>query len=334
MQEYSKRLGQISPEQFQAALARLNLGDYVRSEVVPFGLFGQNVFLTSTLGEFVFRGAPHYPWQFPTEQFIVNKLHEKTSAPVPYPYLLEPSSDIFGWSFIIMPRMPGLQLQDKVVASQLTANDRLEIACALARMLVEVQTLTWERAGKYDVETSTVKPFEKHYREWIMECIREKVAAAQSYNNHTTESDVEWIESVIAKAIPVLHLAYEPCTVLGDYGEHNTVVMHTDGKWCVTGLFDLMTAHFGDGQADLSLQVTSYLNGNEPLADAFVTEYLRLKPMEPGFVEHQQLYMLDLTLSFWRHWQRNQGGIPGEKESLTFEEWARPSVEYWNKFLN
>lgn len=231
-----------------------------------------------------------------------------------------------------MPRMPGLQLEDKAVASQLTFDDRVEITRALAGMLVEAQTLVWEYAGKYDMATSRVKPFEKHYREWIVDCIREKAAAAQSYNDHTTPSDVEWLESVITRAMPVLKLAYRPCIVLADYGEHNTVVMHTDGRWRISGLFDLMTAHFGDGQADLSLQVTTYLNENEPLADVFVTEYLSLKPMQPGFVEHQQLYMLDLTLSFWRYWQRNEGGIPGREKSLTLEQWARPSVDYWKKF--
>src|SRR5215208_8330302 len=118
MREYSKRLGRISPEQFQAALTRLGLGEYVKAEPVPFGLFGQNVFLTSTQGEFVLRGVPHYPWQFPTEQFIINQLHERTQVPVPYPYLLEPSEDIFGWSFVLMPRLLGLHLQDKAVVSQ------------------------------------------------------------------------------------------------------------------------------------------------------------------------------------------------------------------------
>lgn len=334
MQEYSKRLGQISPEQFQAALTRLHLGDFVKAEPIPFGLFGQNVFLTSSKGEFVFRGSPHYPWQFPTEQFIVNKLHEQTCVPVPFPYLLEPTCDIFGWSFVIMPRWPGVQVQDQAVSSQLSFDDRLELACALARMLVEVQRLTWEFAGKYDVETGSVKPFEKGYREWIVDGIREKVAAAQSYNDHTTPSDVKWIESIIAKATPVLHLAYQPCLVIGDYGEHNTVALQTDGKWQISGLFDLMTAHFGDGQADLSLQITAYLKETELLADAFVGEYLRGKPMGHGFVEHQQLYMLDLTMSFWRYWQKHQSGIPGENESLSFEQWARPSVDYWNKYLS
>jgi hygromycin-B 7''-O-kinase len=332
MQEYSKRLGQISQEQFQAALTRLHLGDFVKAEPIPVGLFGQNVFLTSSKGEFVFRGAPHYPWQFPTEQFMVNQLHEQTGVPVPFPYLLEPTCDIFGWSFVIMPRMPGRQVQDKSEPSSLSFHDRLEIACALARTLVEIQRLTWECAGKYDIDTGTVKPFQKGYREWIVDNIREKVAAAQGYNDHTTPSDVEWIESVIAKVMPVLHLDYQPCVVVGDYGEHNTVVLQTEGRWHISGVFDLMTAHFGDGQADLSLQVTAYLKENEPLADAFVGEYLRWKPMQPGFVELQQLYMLDLTMSFWRYWQKHQNGIPGEQEPLSFEQWARPSVDYWNKY--
>ena len=73
MKEYSKRLGEISPEQFQAAFERVDLGDFMRAEPVPFGLFGQNVFVTSTQGEFVLRGVPHYDWQFPTERFFVDQ---------------------------------------------------------------------------------------------------------------------------------------------------------------------------------------------------------------------------------------------------------------------
>src|SRR5215831_2078847 len=105
--EYSKRLGKLSDEQLQAALKRFDLGEFVCAEPISFGLFGQNLFLTSTLGEFVLRGSPHYDWQFPAEKFFVEQLHHKTRVPVPYPYLFEPSSDIFGWGFVIMPRMPG-----------------------------------------------------------------------------------------------------------------------------------------------------------------------------------------------------------------------------------
>jgi hypothetical protein len=66
VEEYSRRLGKITPRQFQPALDRFGLGVFIRAEPIPFGLFGQNVFISSTQGEFVLRGVPHYPWQFPT----------------------------------------------------------------------------------------------------------------------------------------------------------------------------------------------------------------------------------------------------------------------------
>lgn len=332
MQEYSKRLGKISPEQFQAALSRFDLGEFVRAEPVSFGLFGQNVFLTSTQGEFVLRGVPHYPWQFPTERYFADRLHERTQTPVPHPYLLESTTDIFGWSFVIMPRLAGLQLQDEKIYARLSSDDRLEVARALARNLVEVEKLTWDFSGSYDPETDSVKPFDRPYQKWVLSNIREKVTNSLSYNDHTTASDLHWIESVIAGAAPVMDLPFQACTVHSDYGEHNAVVLQTRSGWRVSGLFDLMTAHMGDGLADLSVQVTAYIRKDEALADAYVNEYLRLKPRRPGFALLEKLYMLDLNLSFWRHWQRNEGGIPGEPKGLTFEQYARPSVDYWQKF--
>ena len=332
MPEYSKRLGHIHPEQFQAAFTRLQLGQFIEAEPVPFGMFGQNVFLTSTQGKFVLRGAPHYPWQFPTEQFFVDQLHTRTHAPVPFPYLFEPSTDIFGWSFVIMPRMPGLQLHHKLAAARLAYKDRFEIAQALARMLVEVHKLGSETEGKFDPDTGAIKPFEKTYLEWVVENIHDKVSDSQGYNDHTTQSDLVWIESVLTGCQPFSTPTCFPCAVLGDYGEHNVSVLRNGSEWQISGVFDLMTAHFGDGQADLAVQVRNYLKSDERLAHAFVDEYLRLRGRPAGFVEQQKLHMLDRMLSFWRHWQKNQGYIPGEPPGLSFEQYARSSVEFWDRY--
>jgi hygromycin-B 7''-O-kinase len=331
--EYSKRLGDISPDQFQAALERLGLGDFVRAETVSSGLFGQNVFVTSTKGRFVLRGAPHYPWQFPTEQFFVEKMHQQTQVPVPYPYILERSDDVFGWSFAIMPRMEGVSLMGEAVTAELTAEDRLAIARAMAQTLLKMQALMWDHAGKYDPETGGVQPFEGGYRAWVVECIRAKMSESSSYNDHTTDSDVRWAESIVAEAMPVFDSPYRPCVVHADFGEHNVVVQRAEGGWQVGGVFDWMTAHFGDGAADLSLSVTMYLEREPALADTFVQAYLEHKPARFGFVELQQLYMLNLKLSFWEYWQREKGRLPqDETGTLAFEQWAGPSVTYWEKY--
>lgn len=331
--EYSKRLGAISPDQFQAALERFGLGDFVCAEPVSSGLFGQNVFVTSSQGEFVLRGVPHYAWQFPTERFFVERMHERTQVPVPYPYLLEPAADIFGWSFAIMPRMAGVSVMDEKVAAGLVTKDRLAIAQAMARMLVEMQALTWECAGKYDPEVDGVCPFVGGYRAWVVERIRTKLSKSLGYNDHTTASDVRWIESIVAGAASVFESPFRPCVVHADFGEHNVVLERSEGGWRVSGVFDWMTAHVGDSAADLSMSVTMYLDRDVALADGFVQAYLEHGPAPPGFVELQRLYMLSLKLSIWEYWQREKGRLPeDESGALSFEQWARPSIAYWEKY--
>ena len=53
IREYSKRLGNISDEQLQRALGYFDLGQFLHAEPIPFGLFGQNLFVTSTAGDAV-----------------------------------------------------------------------------------------------------------------------------------------------------------------------------------------------------------------------------------------------------------------------------------------
>ncbi len=96
---YSQRFGMLSEQQFQAALDRFRLGN-----------FGQNVFLTSTWGAFVLRGAPLDLLQFEVEGWFLQQWHELTQAPVPWPYLLDHDTDLFGWSYVIMPRLPGYHI--------------------------------------------------------------------------------------------------------------------------------------------------------------------------------------------------------------------------------
>ena len=326
--EYSRRLGKITPGQFQSALDRFDLGGFVGAEPIPFGLFGQNVFVTSTRGEFVLRGVPHYPWQFPTEQFFVEQLHQRTRVPVPYPYLVEPATDIFGWSFVIMPRLPGMSLSYKQMVAALPIEDRLAIVREMARTLAEAHSLTWEYSGKYDPDTRRVRPFEEDYGSWVVKGIRGNLDRARSYNTHTSQADIRWVESIIASARDSLVVPFTPCVVLMDYGEHNVVVERSSNSWRVSGVFDLMTAHFGDGNADLCMSVAGYLKTNPELASAFIEEYNQLKPARVGFIERQQLYTLGLYANMWEYWQRAHGGPP-ENPPVGFAQWAGPFVDFW-----
>lgn len=81
-------------------------------------------------------------------------LHERTQVPVAHPYLLDPATDIFGWPYLLMPRLYGFSPTD----DQLTGADQLAIARALGQNLAQLHALTWPFAGDYDLVSNTIQP--------------------------------------------------------------------------------------------------------------------------------------------------------------------------------
>lgn len=306
-QVYSQRLGALAPEQFGAALARFALGDFVAAAPIDGGLFGQNVYVTSTQGQYVLRGSPHYPWQFPKEQFGAALLHAHTEVPVAHPYLLDPTTAIFGWPYLLMPRLHGTH----PLAAHLSLAEKLAIAAALGQNLARLHALTWPFAGDYDLASQSIQPFPGGFAHWIAADIRTwrdtarfSAAAAPSL----TDDDMAWTEHVIAAAEPALAVAFAPCFVMNDYNPGNLLVAQVDGTWQVTGLFDLMEYYFGDGEADLMRMVSIYLDRDPQdgarLAQAFGRAYLAAKPARGGFVARYRLYMLRDRAIVWEYGTR------------------------------
>jgi len=125
--EYSKLLGALTNEQLQAALTRFDLGTLIDAQPAPGGLFGQNVLLTSSSGGWVLRGHP-YAGQLEKEQYFSRVIYERTSANAPWPFMIEESPQLFGWSYAMMPLLPGLHLSDADVQRTLSRDDRIALA--------------------------------------------------------------------------------------------------------------------------------------------------------------------------------------------------------------
>ncbi len=320
--EYATRLGPITDAQFRAALRRLGRGEFVRAEPVTGGLFGQNVFVTSTSGEWVLRGAPHYDWQLPSERFFARLLHERTRAPVPWPYLLDPSGDIFGWSYALMPRMPGLQPATAAPAGRSPA-DRLGMARAMAENLALAHALTWPSPGRYDLTADTIAPFAERWPDRVAAEVRGWLARARRHSDRTTDADVAWAEGLLGAARAALDEPFRPRVVLRDYTEGNVVMGRTAGGWRVTGMFDLMEASFGDGEMDLPRQAARYLDEDAGSAREVLRTYLGRRPPRPGFAERYPVYMLRDRLILWEYAQR-PSSTPRRDPRRTLREWAEP----------
>lgn len=332
---YSQRLGDIQDLAFQWALARFGLGDFVAAEAIPHGLFGQNVYLTSTKGEYVLRGNPLSADQFETERFMAEQLHAQTPVPVAWPYLVETADELFGWPYMIMPRLSGLPLASPAVKAALSDRERVEIAAAMGETLAGLHQFQQPQPGVYDTETRTVRPLRatysapwlitaaywadetdlplssaETYRRWIRSRIdfylQAALAASDSTTGRTTTpADVAWINAIFDENSPALLEPFQPCFVMNDFKEGNTIAAKIDGRWRITGVVDLMGAYFGDGEADLSRVLSEYKIG-EPSAEervyAFLDAYCRTRGEQaarPGFMQRFAIYLMMDQMILW-----------------------------------
>lgn len=317
MEEYSARLGAIAPEQFQVALDRFGLGRFLSARPTGVGLAWQTVFVDASSGQYVVRGNPLFPGQFEKEAFFVRLLHEREPLPVPWPYLLDTSNDIFGWPYALMPRLPG-QAADVGPRSDLGPEDQLGVVIALANALAVLHEVYWPACGEYQAEIDGIAPFEKPWAEWVTSRVREKLSWVRNGPGAITDQDADWAEELLTSGRDALGESFTPAFVMHDYTQYN-VVFQQDPSWRVSGLFDLGEAYIGDGEADLSRLTSILLFRNPSLAGAFVRRYLTLRPPRPGFAERFAVYMLDDILIGWASgWHRRN------HPNLSLRAWSEP----------
>jgi hygromycin-B 7''-O-kinase len=318
--KYSERLGEISEEQFQKALNIFNLGSLISTTPITQGLLGQNVFVTTDKGEYVFRGKPHHDWQFETERNFITLLHEKTKVPVPFPYLISTDKNIFGWEFVFMPKMKGLHLSDCLDETFLSEKDRFEIAVAQGIVLNQIQAVTHSFCGKYDPSTNTVIPYQLDYFTEFSKQIINNLTKSIQYNTNTTQQDIVWTKNIIDQASKYFR-PFIPTLCLRDFKPGNMVVKNSAKKWKISGIFDFSGASFGHPESDISRLFIVYQENNQiNLGYQFISSYLTNKTDVNNFIKRFPFFVLLDRLIIWDWAQRtNKAWWP---TNWSFERYA------------
>jgi len=340
---YSERLGALSDAQFEAVATRLGLGRFLSAEPISSGLFGQNVFVTTTDGTFVLRGAPHWVkdagkieyrredrWQFTKEKYFAEQLHLHTKAPVPWPMLYDEDSDIFGWPYLVMPRMPGHCFNERDILKSVDPADRHAVAVALGEMLAEMQRLTSPFAGDFGSRTIKLEPYPGGA---VQHVVDETMAQVSMANAHgiVTDQDRALIDSA-ATAARASQAELVNTYVHCDYKLNNLTVAKNQGRWRVSGLFDLHEARFGDGTLDIVRQACSYLDTEPALAPVFVDAYRANIDSRRIVPERTILYVLNDRMKFWGYFARPEQRAKWT-QGTSFAEWSSRYVNALVKLL-
>ena len=275
----------------QRACRRFDLGSVERAEPATAGLWGQTILLTTTTGEFVLRGNPTVEHQLRKERAVAAAIHDRTSLAVPWPYLVDDDTDLFGWSYAVMPLLPG----SSGAALWDSADDegRLALAAAHGHALARLHEATFAAPGPYDPERDRFVPCDD-YRSWTMERIGLLRSLCRSADALSIE-DERFIDGLLESSAAALDDPFVPVLVHHDFSLANTTYAHSDNGYDPVGVFDLGEAHIGDGNEDL-IRFLFRRRGEQ--RQAFVQAYRRTARAPTGG-DRLAIYALADVLFLW-----------------------------------
>ncbi len=319
---YSDRLGAISDERLQAALDRFELGRFISAEKTTRGLFGQNLFLTSTAGSFVLRGSPHNPEQLPRERFFATQMHERTSVPSPAPYLYEPSKEIFGWPFGLMRRMPGIQLSEEE-RKAMSVGERADIARAMGETLAAFGEATYPHCGSYDEATASIQAIPGGMREIRRTWMHGMLDDASRFCPTTITPDRAWIDGIVACGLDAEAQSFQATMATSDFGEGNAVLEKGPQGWRCSGVFDFMEYSAGDLEHAMARPAMNYACEHPSIGSAFLQAYASRRGLRPRFAERLAFYCLGDRLCIWNYGHSLATWFPPE---MSFRAFAEPII--------
>jgi aminoglycoside phosphotransferase (APT) family kinase protein len=310
--KYSERLGVLDAEQLQAACDAFDLGTVTGAEMPPGGLFGQNVILTTTSGRYVFRGNPHGHVQLTKERVVARFIHERSSLPAPWPYEVSDDTETFGWTFAVMPCLPG----EPGTSLWEAEDDRVALAVATGEALTKMHEASGDFFGPYDPQLDDFVEMDD-FRDWALHRFDHWRNACRAANALGTDAE-RYIDEMLDECAPALDVPFEPVLVHHDFKFGNLTFEPRGDGFEASGVFDLFEAYLADGEEDI---VRMLWLTNRAARTAFADAYVAARPLRDGASERLTIYALSDWMCIWEYGARH-GGFEG----TTFLDRAVPIV--------
>lgn len=315
--KYSERLGVIHPDQLQAVADEFGLGRVIAAEPAPAGLFGQIVLISTTVGEYAMRGNPHGHAHLTKERLVARLVHEQSSLAAPWPYYVSENTDLFGWTYAVMPRLPGTTGSELWKTSD--AEQRGALAAACGEALARLHETTSPFFGPYDAQLDAFAEL-ANFPDWVLQRLEHSRTGCRSANALSLEAE-RFIDSLIDECAGALAEPFAPVLVHHDFQPGNLTLQRARSGFAVTGVFDLFESYFADGEEDLVRMLWQVQTDKQ--RHQFVDAYTAHRPLRPGAAQRLALYALADWLIIWEYGKRN--GVWFD-DDVTFTDTAQPII--------
>jgi aminoglycoside phosphotransferase (APT) family kinase protein len=314
--KYSERLGVIDPGQLFEVAERFDLGDVREAEAPVGGLFGQNLFLTTSKGRYVLRGHPHGHVQLTKERRVADFIDQGSSLPVPWPYVICDDAELFGWTYAIMPRLEGVSGAELWPAAD--DRDRLMLAAACGEALARLHEADNDFFGPYDAQIDDFIELDD-FTDWALHRLEHWRSMCRAVNSLPTEAEI-YIDELIESCSSALAEPFTPVLVHHDFKPGNLSFERNATGYEPTGVFDLFEAYIADGEEDIVRMLWTVRSPEERAA--FVDAYTAHRPLRPGAAERLALYALSDWLVIWEYGHRMATWF----DDTTFMERVQPII--------
>ncbi|MFS0780583.1 phosphotransferase family protein [Bacillus sp. 1P06AnD] len=320
----SGQLGDIKDGQIQNMLDQYGYGNLISFRKTSQGAMEQTLHIESSRGSFILKGNPLYPGQLAEEKFFIDQIAKRTNIPVPTPYIIDETKNIFEWSYSIMPCLPGSHLDSARIQESICGKDSIQLAELLAETLTILHSWKSEVFGEWDTTEGHVKPFSESYPDWLFSRVKHWLKDAEKYSVIKLE-DYRWVEEMLESSRAVFTTFESPTFVMGDFKPGNFLVAR-DTRWKISGVFDFTNAYFADPLSDLAKMAIHYWDhqkGDE--AAHFIQLYTRNNAIKENERIRLHIHLLHQRVLDWGC-AHAIGAVTWEKQ-LSFSDWMKRYID-------
>jgi fructosamine-3-kinase len=227
----------------------------------------------------------------PRERARLDYLHQHTNLPCPNVYLQDCSGEVIPYSFLLIERLPGVNLE----SAQIGPGQREAVECELAAALLELHSHKGSAFG--DSEQKQVQDT------WAEVFLPDLCDLRKEMDRFLPITVLNDLDRVLPLAEVALRDQGEPTLVHNDVWAGNIMVHQQDDGWHLSGLLDPVGLQYADVEKELA-----YLQAFDTVGETFFAAYTAAQPLRPGYEFRRlfywlQTYMLHVWLGFGAEYQ-------------------------------